>query len=235
MDNPVQTAILPGMTHDTDIAIVGGGLNGPALALALAQAGFSVTVIDPLTQAARKNAAFDGRAYALSLSSMRLLRAIGIWTRVESNTQPMLEIKVSDGRAGQGPLSPFFLHFDHAEIEEGPMGHMLEDRYLRRAFLDAMKEDPHITQLRDSVIGQKPDTGGMMLKLEIGPLAFGAPPRGQRRARLGDGGARRYPAHRLGIRTDRTRCSHRTRAAPSWHRASVLHAPRPAGDPAAAG
>ena len=36
----------------------------------------------------------------------------------------------SDGRAGEG-AAPFFLHFDHAEIEEGPMGHMLEDRYLR--------------------------------------------------------------------------------------------------------
>jgi len=168
MDNPVQTAILPGMTHDTDIAIVGGGLNGPALALALAQAGFSVTVIDPLSQAARKNAAFDGRAYALSLSSTRLLHAIGIWPRVESHTQPMLEIKVSDGRAGQGPLSPFFLHFDHAEIEEGPMGHMLEDRYLRRAFLDTMKDEPRITQIRDSVVGQSPDPGGMTLELESG-------------------------------------------------------------------
>ena len=34
------------MTHDTDILIVGGGLNGPALALALAQGGLRVTVVD---------------------------------------------------------------------------------------------------------------------------------------------------------------------------------------------
>ena len=125
------------MMHDTDIAIVGGGLNGPALALAMARTGLSVTVIDALPETVRKNAAFDGRSYALALASTRLLAAIGIWERVRTHAQPMLEIKVSDGRAGEGP-SPFFLHFDHAEIEEGPMGHMLEDRFLRRAMLEAM-------------------------------------------------------------------------------------------------
>jgi 2-octaprenyl-6-methoxyphenol hydroxylase len=50
-------------------------------------------------------------------------------------TQPMLEIKVTDGRAGEGP--PWMLHFDHAEIEES-MGFMCEDRYLRSALLAAM-------------------------------------------------------------------------------------------------
>src|SRR5690606_29291166 len=35
-----------GMTQETDVIIAGGGLNGPALALALAQAGLSVTVVD---------------------------------------------------------------------------------------------------------------------------------------------------------------------------------------------
>ncbi len=152
------------MEHDSDIVIVGGGLNGPALALALAQSGFTVTVIDALSETVRKNAAFDGRAYALALSSMRLLRAIGIWDRVADHTQPMLEIKVSDGRAGEGP-SPFFMHFDHAEIEEGPMGYMLEDRYLRRAFLEAMKAEPRITQLRDTVTAQQVDAQGATVTL----------------------------------------------------------------------
>ena len=167
MDNPIKAAILHGMEHDTDIAIVGGGLNGPALAIALAKQGLSVTVIDSLPETVRKNAAFDGRAYALAMASVRLLRAIGVWQRVEDHSQPMLEIKVSDGRAGEGP-SPFFLHFDHAEIEEGPMGHMLEDRYLRRAFLEAMKDEPKITQLRDTVVAQEVVSGGMRVTLESG-------------------------------------------------------------------
>ena len=161
------------MDHDSDILIVGGGLNGPALALALAQAGFTVTVIDALPEKARKNAAFDGRAYALALASVRLLRAIGVWDSVADNAQPMMEIKVSDGRAGEGP-SPFFLHFDHAEIEEGPMGHMLEDRFLRRAFLDAMQAEPEITEVSgDAVVAQDISPLGATLTLESGKTLTG--------------------------------------------------------------
>ncbi|QBF33783.1 2-octaprenyl-6-methoxyphenyl hydroxylase [Thalassococcus sp. S3] len=139
------------MTPESDILIVGGGLNGPALALAMAQTGHTVTVIDALPETVRKNAAFDGRSYALALASQRLLSVIGIWDAVAEHAQPMLEIKVTDGRAGQGP-SPFFMHFDHAEIEEGPMGYMIEDRHLRRAFLDAMAASDRITQISGTAV-----------------------------------------------------------------------------------
>ncbi|OYX19208.1 MAG: 2-octaprenyl-6-methoxyphenyl hydroxylase [Rhodobacterales bacterium 32-66-9] len=125
------------MGWDADILIAGGGLNGPALALALAQGGFRVTVVDARPAPARAEAGFDGRAYALAIASVRLLTAIGVWPRVADKAQPMLKIKASDGRAGDG-AAPFFLHFDAAEIEEGPMGQMLEDRHLYAAFLAAM-------------------------------------------------------------------------------------------------
>ena len=116
------------MKNACDILIVGGGLNGPALALALAQTGHSVTVVDSLTPDKLADEAFDGRGYALALASQRLLQQIGVWQHLsDANAQPMLEIKVTDGHASQGP-SPFFIHFDHAELEEGPMGYMAEDR-----------------------------------------------------------------------------------------------------------
>ncbi|WP_254453093.1 FAD-dependent monooxygenase [Ruegeria atlantica] len=166
MDNPERARILQVMEHSSDILIVGGGLNGPALALALAQTGHSVTVVDALAETARKNAAFDGRAYALALASRRLLDAIGVWDRVAEHAQPMLEIKVTDGHSGVGP-SPFFLHFDHTEIEEGPMGYMVEDRHLRRAFLDAMAEQDSITQISGkTVVAQASDDTGVTLMLD---------------------------------------------------------------------
>jgi len=173
MDNPDWARIVRGMTHGSDILIVGGGLNGPALALALAQTGHSVTVIDALAEKTRKNAAFDGRAYALALASQRLLVAIGVWDRVSEHAQPMLEIKVTDGHAGAGP-SPFFMHFDHAEIEEGPMGYMVEDRHLRRAFLDAMRDETAITQIDGrTVVAQDSDATGVTLTLDDGATIQG--------------------------------------------------------------
>lgn len=146
------------MTNDSDILVIGGGLNGPALALALAQTGHSVTIVDSLELATRQDAEFDGRSYALALASQRLLAAIGVWDRLTDQAQPMREIKVTDGRAGQGP-SPFWMHFDHAEIEEGPMGFMVEDRFLRRAFIDAMADTPLIRHISGtSVMSHKVGT-----------------------------------------------------------------------------
>ncbi len=168
MDNPTPEVILRVMQPDTDIVIVGGGLNGPALALALAQTGHHVTVIDALSTKVRKNAAFDGRAYALALSSQLLLKAIGVWAPIADQAQPMLEIKVTDGHAGIGP-SPFYMHFDHGEIEEGPMGYMVEDRHLRRAFLDAMAADSRITTLNGrTVTGQNIEPGHASVSLDDG-------------------------------------------------------------------
>jgi 2-octaprenyl-6-methoxyphenol hydroxylase len=193
MDNPARTDILRAMDHDSDILIVGGGLNGPALALAAAQAGLSSTVIDALPEPIRADAGFDGRAYALALASVRLLRNLGIWERVAESAQPMLEIKVSDGRAGEGP-SPFFLHFDHAEIEEGPMGHMLEDRFLRRALLEAMAGEPLIAQVsNDTVTAQQVGATGASVTLASGKALSG-------RLLIGADGRSSGTAARAGIR-----------------------------------
>ncbi|HQY42642.1 MAG TPA: FAD-dependent monooxygenase [Paracoccaceae bacterium] len=134
------------MSYDHDIVIVGGGLNGPALGLALAQAGLSVAVIDAQPARARAEAAFDGRAYALAIASKRLLQAIGVWAAVEPEAQPMLKIKASDGHAGEGPARPV-LTFDSAEIEEGPVGFMVEDRHLYAAFLAAMQATPGLSHI----------------------------------------------------------------------------------------
>ncbi|MDZ7709142.1 MAG: FAD-dependent monooxygenase [Roseovarius sp.] len=193
MDNPARALILGGMNYDSDLLIVGGGLNGPALALAAAQSGLSSTVIDALPEPTRKNAAFDGRAYALALASVRLLRNLGVWDRVADNAQPMLEIKVSDGRAGEGP-APFFLHFDHAEIEEGPMGHMLEDRFLRRALIEAMADEPRIRQVsNDTVTAQEADAAGVAVTLASGKRLTG-------RLLIGADGRASGTARRAGIR-----------------------------------
>lgn len=181
------------MTYDSDILIVGGGLNGPLLALALARSGLTSTVVD--AQPAERLAAtgFDGRSYALALASVRLLRRLGLWDKLQDEAQPMLEIKVSDGRAGEGPLSPFHLHFDHAEIEEGPMGHMVEDRHLRQTVLAAIAEHALITRINEeTVVAQEVDAKGVTLTLASGKTLTG-------RVLVGADGRRSGTAERAGI------------------------------------
>ena len=156
------------MEYDADILIAGGGLNGPALALALAQGGLTVAVIDARPAPERAEAGFDGRAYALAIASKRLLQAVGVWDRVAAHSQPMLKIRASDGHAGQG-ASPFHLSFDSGEIEEGPMGYMLEDRFLYAAFLATMAEEPGITLLSgETVVAQEAGPQGVSVTLASG-------------------------------------------------------------------
>jgi len=192
MDNPARAPILKLMEFDSDLIIVGGGLNGPALALAAAQGGLSSTVVDALPVDNRKAHDFDGRSYALALASQRLLHAIGLWDGLATNAQPMLEIKVTDGRAGEGP-SPFFLHFDHAEIEEGPMGYLVEDRYLRRAFLDAMEAEPLITLRHSETVVAQDTTKAASVTLASGEVLKG-------RVLVGSDGRRSGTAERAKIK-----------------------------------
>lgn len=152
----------------TDVLIVGGGLNGPALALAFARAGLRVTVVDARAPQARAEVGFDGRAYALALSSQRLLAAIGVWP---VTAQPILQVVASDGRAGEG-AAPFALQFDAAEIEDGPMGFMVEDRHLYAAFLAAMAAQPGITLMAGETVmaqglGQVTLASGAVLRARL--------------------------------------------------------------------
>ena len=168
MDNPAQRPILSGMSETREILITGGGLVGASLALALAGPRCNVTVIDAAPRATRAAQGFDGRSYALALTSRRMLVNLGLWDGLAAQAQPILEIKVSDGHAGAGP-APFFLHFDHAEIEEGPMGFMVEDRHLRPALLDAMDARAEITQVNgQAVAAQMIDDDGVTLTLADG-------------------------------------------------------------------
>jgi 2-octaprenyl-6-methoxyphenol hydroxylase len=181
------------MEHDCDILIVGGGLNGPALALAAAQAGLKSIVIDALPEAARTQEDFDGRGYALALSSVRMLDNLGLWERLRPNAQPMREIKVTDGRVGDAQVF-LGLHFDSAEIEEGPMGQMVEDRYLRRALLDAMQANPLVEQRAgETVIAQETGPAGISVTLASGETL-------QARLLVGADGRRSGTAARAGIR-----------------------------------
>lgn len=191
MDIAGGAVILRGMDRDFDIVVAGGGLNGPALALALADAGLSVAVVDARPADARAGDAFDGRAYALALASQRLFAALGLWPALQDQAQVIRRVQATQGQPGSGP-GPFGLHFDGAEIEEGRLGYMLEDRFLYRALLAAMAgRVTHLPGL--SVEDQAPGPAGIGVTLSDGR---------ELRARLlvGADGRQSGTAARAGIR-----------------------------------
>ena len=112
-----------------DVIILGGGLVGLTLAIALDRHGIASIVVDPAEPAANIAPAYDGRATAIASSSWRMLQAIGVAERIEDSACPIRSIRVSDG------LAPGGIAFDPPP-EDDPLGMMVENRLLRRALRD---------------------------------------------------------------------------------------------------
>ena len=154
------------MTISSDIAIVGGGLSGALMALSCSHYGFSVCVIDAGTAAIQKTPNFDGRSYAMAHSSVKMLITLGVWPDIKKTAQPILDIKISDGAIGDYP-SPFMLHFDHHDLEDGPLGYMLEDRILRPSLQKQLENNDFVTYLDQSrVVSHKISSAGVNLRVK---------------------------------------------------------------------
>lgn len=122
--------------------VVGAGLVGGALAVALAGAGLRVAMVDRADPRQLTDEAADGRSSAIALGSQRALQGIGLWQHV-AEAEPILDILVTDGDA------PSFLHYDHRAIQvangaggEEPFGYIVENTIMRRAIWARVAELP---------------------------------------------------------------------------------------------
>jgi 2-octaprenyl-6-methoxyphenol hydroxylase len=126
------SATLVAMRTDYDIAIIGAGPVGGALACALAARGRSVVLVDKAALPPMERPDFDGRAYAIAAGSRRLLDEGALWNALPSAPCPILDILVTDGQPGR-PASPLKLHFDHRAVGAEAFGWIVEARALRIA------------------------------------------------------------------------------------------------------
>lgn len=124
--------------ENTEIIIAGGGLVGNALAIALAQGGLNVTVIDPLPRDQQIAAAFDGRTSAISSGSVRILNHIGAWQHILPHAQPIHDIRVCEEEKSG------FVHYSDQDVGE-PFGYIVENNILRRGLFAALEGEGNIT------------------------------------------------------------------------------------------
>ncbi len=118
---------------DTDVAIIGAGPAGLALACALAGSGRSVTLLERAPEAGIAEPAFDGREIALTHRSQAILRELGAWGRIPAaEMAPLREAKVINGG------SPLALRFAPGGKE--PLGRLVPNHLIRRALYETMAE-----------------------------------------------------------------------------------------------
>jgi 2-octaprenyl-6-methoxyphenol hydroxylase len=152
---------------DVDVLVVGAGPVGATLAVTLATAGVVVAVVDAQPLPPMELPAFDGRAYAIALTSRNLLAAAGLWEALPAPPCPIRQIRVSDGRPGER-ASPLHLHFDAAEAGEEAFGWMVEARSLRVALNARLAALPDLQVLAPVTAAVERTGAGVTARLSDG-------------------------------------------------------------------
>nr|WP_187669325.1 2-octaprenyl-3-methyl-6-methoxy-1,4-benzoquinol hydroxylase [Pseudomonas carbonaria] len=121
-----------------DLVIVGAGMVGASLALALEHSGLEILVVDggPLSvKPFDATAPFEPRVSALSAASQRILERVGAWDGIAARrASPYAEMQVWDG-SGTGSI-----HFSAASVHAETLGHIVENRVVQDALLERLHD-----------------------------------------------------------------------------------------------
>ncbi|MCE0462522.1 MULTISPECIES: 2-octaprenyl-3-methyl-6-methoxy-1,4-benzoquinol hydroxylase [Pseudomonas] len=121
-----------------DLLIVGAGMVGSALALALQGSGLQVLLLDGSPMSVKPydpQAAFEPRVSALSAASQRILERLGVWEGITARrASPYTDMHVWDG-SGTGQI-----HFSAASLHADVLGHIVENRVVQDALLDRLHD-----------------------------------------------------------------------------------------------
>ncbi len=128
------------MSHSFDVIIVGGGLVGASLALALAPANLSVAVIEPRPpQPVPDDGSWDSRVYAISPGSAAFLEDCGAWLGVPQDRVTRVEAMQVCGDDAHSQLD--FSAYD-AGLRE--LAFIAENRLLHDALWQRLQRAEHV-------------------------------------------------------------------------------------------
>lgn len=144
------------MSENCDIAIIGGGPVGAALALALRDSGLSVTVLE-----ARKSsqASTDPRALALSYGSRLLLTRLGVWQNL-AQISAIQTIHISQKNSFGRTL------LKAADLKVPDLGYVLPYPMLHTALEQALKACPINYQAGAAVTQLHSDANGTAISYQ---------------------------------------------------------------------
>ena len=149
------------------IAIVGGGLVGASLALALQQGGaaargWQISLIEPYAPGAGFQPSYDARCSALSWGTRLIYERLGLWPAIAERAEPIRRIHVSErGRFAAARLSA---------AEEGvpALGYVVENAWLGHCLWQALHSDAIDWRCPARVAAAQAQAGGYRLTLDEG-------------------------------------------------------------------
>jgi 2-octaprenyl-6-methoxyphenol hydroxylase len=151
------------MNERVDLLIVGGGLVGASLALALDAAGRSVTLVEAMTSRGNGAAGDDDRNLVLARASVNALRSLGVWPRLEAAAGTIRHLEIS--RAGE--FGRVRLSAEDAGVDA--LGRVVPGRVLASALEARLAEVRHVQRLVPAALESLTPTGsGWLARIAIG-------------------------------------------------------------------
>ena len=118
-----------------DIAIIGAGTSGLSFAKSLEDTGLKTVIIEKQSEAQLRDPAYDGREFAITHLSHKILNNLDIWNRINPDAISLIKnAKVLNGD------SDYALHFSHTESGEDNLGFMTSNHLIRKASYEAVKQ-----------------------------------------------------------------------------------------------
>lgn len=119
------------MQNQYDVTIVGAGLVGASLALALKTSGLKIALIEALPP----NPA-DGRLFALNFSSVEFLKYLKVWPLIQQHATSIKRVHVSRrGRFG-------VMQLNSDDMQLPALGFMVPAKCIEAALLDLLQQEP---------------------------------------------------------------------------------------------
>ncbi len=122
-----------------DLVIVGGGLAGASLAVALRQSGLTIAVVERWAWGHAQQPSYDERTVALTWSSRCIYTGMGVWSSIAAEAEPIRDIHVSD-RGGFG-----MTHLSHRHAGTAALGYVVPTRSLGRILHTTLAASDGIT------------------------------------------------------------------------------------------
>jgi 2-octaprenyl-6-methoxyphenol hydroxylase len=151
---------------EVDVAIVGGGMVGASLALALSASGRRILLVEAVAADAAGQPSFDERTTALGNGSRRIFESLGVWPQLAMHAGAVREIRVSDaGRFGAARLA--------AAAQGLPaLGYVVPNRSIGAALWERLRATPTLAlRCPARVLAVAIDADAVRLQLRPGASA----------------------------------------------------------------
>ena len=133
------------MKHD--VTIIGAGPAGLGFARSLANTGLQVVIIEKQSVASLEAPAFDGRDIALTHRSVRIMKELGAWSRIDADEIGSIrQAKVFDG------TSQYFLNFERGQETTEPLGYIISNHLIRKALYEEVETVANVEIITDAAV-----------------------------------------------------------------------------------